>query len=682
MKLAREPSTLHRLILAAPVGLYVLAAPLYAFNPPVDTGGPLTVRIEGPEEVTEADVSLPVRVVVENKGDQRIKGTLELAVIDRWRAEPAGAVRFSVDAQRKVSHEFQVVAGQGTFNAHYPVHAYARFESGGRQLTAHPILILQTKLAKPPRAPVLVKWETFEVAEDGRLALWRLPVHRSVVAVFAEEPKTMPAGWQGSEPRSRGSFQFRSETLGGQTRSVVAIHPPWYEGLAGTQLVEFPLRLPKTAPLRLTFANAVTPTGEGDGVTFRVRVLPLGAPEGDFGKVVFERHVDAHSWQPAEADLSEFAGRTVRLQLESHPGPKNNTGWDQSYWAEPTLVAGTPPEPPPFPPKDDAGSRLLGPVTRGSKQYEFRVWPGRRGLLDAVVGFACDDGRLCFQGFEVRVLGGRIDDARSPILLEEVDELPCDSGYRVRHHFRSAHEAFGLVGHLFVEGGALRAKFQLDDVPPPKPWLAVYLEDVAAGPWSQPARQVYAGHGNVVRQPEAFRLGFDGHRLATSFVGFDFSGGLSMVQGVDVPPSDFRVEPADRHYSLHAPHASTWTFIPAENVWEAVKVWRDVNGLKAAGGVKKAAGRFVFDLWGGRYGESAQALRRAFRYGLTDAMVIWHNWQRWGYDYPPEHLPAQSRPRHVRADAGPHRRVQTGRRALCPARQLHRLLSRRRRLLL
>ena len=75
------------------------------------------------------------------------------------------------------------------------------------------------------------------------------------------------------------------------------------------------------------------------------------------------------------------------------------------------------------------------------------------------------------------------------------------------------------------------------------------------------------------------------------------------------------------------------TVIPADRVWEAVKQWRATNGLKAAGGVKKAAGRFVFDLWGGRYGESAEGLRRAFRYGLTDAMVVWHNWQRWGYDY-------------------------------------------------
>jgi hypothetical protein len=253
--------------------------------------------------------------------------------------------------------------------------------------------------------------------------------------------------------------------------------------------------------------------------------------------------------------------------------------------------------------------------------------------LDAVVGFGSGDRRLYFRGFEIRVLGGRIDDARSPILLEQVDEPPCDDGYLARHRFRSAHGTFELVGRLFLEGGTLRARFHLEDAPPPKPWLAVYLEDVAAGPWSEPARQVYAGHGSVVRDPGSFRLGFDGHRLATSFVGLDFPVGLSMVQGVDVPPDDLRVEPSGRHYSLHVPHASTWTFIPAENVWDAVKVWREVNGLKAAGGVNKAAGRFVFDLWGGRYGQSAESLRQAFRYGLTDSMVIWHNWQRWGYDY-------------------------------------------------
>jgi hypothetical protein len=615
--------------LAAILASSIVAAPGLAYNPPVDAAGPLVVRIEGPDEVTDAAKPLPVRVVVGNRGTAPVEGTVELGVIDRWQAEPAGAVRFAVAASGTAERDFEVIVGQPTYNAHYPIHAFVRFRADGKDWTAHPILVVEARLPEPPRAVVPVEWTPFPVAESGRLALWRLPVHRSIVAVFGEQPSVMPVGWQGSEPRSHGSFGIRSETLAGNSRSVVAIHPPWYGGLVGTQLVEFPLVLPKTTPIRLDFANAVTPTGEGDGVTFRVRVAPLDAPEGAFGKVAFERHTDAKTWNAARADLSEFAGRAVRLQLESHPGPENNTGWDQSYWAEPELVVGTPAEPAAFPPASDEGSRRLG--TAGA--WEYRLWLGERGLLDGTIGFSRGAKRLWFHGFEASVLGGRIDDARSPVVLVEAREEPCDEGCQVRHRFRSSWGTFDLVGRLWVEHESLRAKFELQNAPEAKPWMAVYLEGMAAGSWSEPARQVYAGPGNVIREPGPFRLNFDGHRLSTSFVGFDFPGGISMLQAVDVPPNELDVRPADRHYSLHAAHTSTWTFVPADNVWEAVQHWRRTNGIEAAGGVHKAAGRFVFDLWGGRYGESADALRRAFRYGLTDAMVMWHNWQRWGYDY-------------------------------------------------
>jgi hypothetical protein len=399
-------------------------------------------------------------------------------------------------------------------------------------------------------------------------------------------------------------------------------------------LVEYPLELPQDTPLTLHFANAMAPGGQSDGVTFRVRALPIDAPRGQLGPVLFERHTDSKTWLDGQADLSRLAGQTVRLQLESHPGPNNNnTGWDQSYWAEPILTAGTPAEPPPFPPQDDAGSRQLGAVGSAADRYDVRVWPGRRGLLDAVVGFSRGKASLAFRGFEVSVLGGRIDDSLSPILLQETVEEACDDGLQIRHRFQSDEGPFDLVGRLTTGDGVLRAGFHLENAPPDRPWRSVYLEELAAGPWSQSAKQLYAGAGNVIRDPGSFRLGFDGHRLSTSAVGVDFAGSFSLVEATDSPPMHLEVRASERHYSLHTAHASTISFVPAENVWEAVKTWRRANGLKAAGGVPQAAGRFVFDLWGGRYGESAQALEEAFRYGLTDAMVVWHNWQRWGYDY-------------------------------------------------
>ena len=346
---------------------------------------------------------------------------------------------------------------------------------------------------------------------------------------------------------------------------------------------------------------------------------------GQQGEILWERHSNAKTWEDGEADLNRFAGQALRLQLESHPGPRNDTSFDQSYWAEPTLVAGQPPSPAPLPPPAGAPSVSLGRID----EREVRVWPGRRGLLDATVGL----GALYFQGFRVRVLGDQLEDWRALATLLGTRDESARERYRIRHLFRNRAGTFDLVGELWIEQGVLRARWTLENVPAAQPWQAVYLEDAAPGRWSERARRVYAGQGNVLEEPEAFRLSFDGHRLATSFTGFEFDNGDSLVAAVDVPPAYLEVEPGPRLYGLHAAHAQTMTFIPAANVWDGVRRWHDVNGLRPAGAVAQLAGRFVFDLWGGRYGASAASLERAFRYGLTDAVVVWHNWQRWGYDY-------------------------------------------------
>ena len=196
------------------------------------------------------------------------------------------------------------------------------------------------------------------------------------------------------------------------------------------------------------------------------------------------------------------------------------------------------------------------------------------------------------------------------------------AGYKVRHTFQSALGPFDLLGELRVEDGALKAQFQLENTPAPMPWQVTTLEDVAAGPWSTAISRVYAGQGNVLVEPEAFTLEFDGHRLATSFVGFDFANGMAIVQASDAPPSRLEYSPETRSASLHVQDAQTVCYIPAKTSWEAAFAWRDVDPRKAAGGVADAAGRFVFDLWGGGYAEQRDNLQRAFHYGLTDAMVV------------------------------------------------------------
>ena len=607
-------------------GLFLAAAaltPLAAYNPPVDTAGKLTARINGPEEITRTGVPVPVKVVLDNAGTESLRGRLRVTVIDGWSVAPSGTVDFAVDAKGSREYAFSVTAAPGSYSALYPIHAFAEFSSGGVALTAHPVLIVKTEFPDAPRATRQVPWKPTEIANDSGFAVWRTPVRRVVLQVFGEDPRTMPIGWEGSDAETHAHAQFGASIKRGDTRECISMHEPYFKG-AGTILAEYPLALPRSTSIKLRFANAVRddPPGQpaGDGVTFRVRVVPFDAAEGKQGEVVFERHNHTATWQEGEADLTRFAGQRVRLQLESHPGPRNNTTNDQSYWAEPTLIAGTPTA-----------------LERKGAAHDFghgiRIFLGPRGLLDSAVSFATGAHELFFRGFQVRVLGDALDDWRSTSVLTGVLTESGNGRYRVRHSFRNWFGTFDLVGELWVEGKVLRAHWKLENAPAPQPWQAVYLESVGAGPWSDTATRIYAGDGNVLQDPAAFTLPFDGHRLSTSYAGFDFAAGLSMLEAVDVPPTLLDVDPKTRTYSLRAAHEQTMTFIPGNSAWDAVKVWRDINGLHPAGGVKKLAGRFVFDLWGGNYAPSAESLAHAFHYGLTDAIVVWHNWQRWGYDY-------------------------------------------------
>ena len=149
-------------------------------------------------------------------------------------------------------------------------------------------------------------------------------------------------------------------------------------------------------------------------------------------------------------------------------------------------------------------------------------------------------------------MGDRIDSPNSPTTLTQIKTEPIPHGIRVRHIGSGPQGTFELLGQLTVDAHRLSATLRLDKAPPKRPWFAPRIEHVALGPWSEQAERVYAGCGNVIERPKAFRLAFDGHRLSTSFVGLDFPGGMALVQAVDRGPEALDVDPQSRHYSLQA----------------------------------------------------------------------------------------------------------------------------------
>lgn len=622
------------LLVVTALSFLVTPLPAPAFDAPEDDVPPLHASIEGPNKVEPSNTPFQAMVRVKNAGAEIVAGTMRLMGIDGWQTDPGDTVTFQVEPNAETNAPFTVTAPATCYNAHYPLHAYIEFQLNGEKKVLHPILIFETsgfptEKIKEPQRP----WRPYSIPENTSITLQNLRTFRVLICNQDHVDTLMPIGWQGTHDISRAVAHLDEPVVRGTERPAIAMHPAWYSGYCGAVILEFPVHMPLQTPLRLQFANAIrdhqVERGEpaSDGVTFRVRVAPWDAPDTQLGEIAFEKHTQTKIWEDASVDLSAFAGKDIRLQFEAHPGPANDTTCDGCFWAEPTLIAGNPEQ---RNAKPAAPARTIGKVSIENDHYDVLWQTGTCGALDAHVTFRNGDKEIGFTGFLVRALGKSLNDEfQSVRVVDESSGETC----RIRHTFDSEEGKFDLVTHARVEHNALHVQFTLENTPNPRPWFAPRIEELALGTWTDHASRVYAGMGNVVVEPQKFTLHFDGHQLASSFVGFDFDGGISIVEAVDVPPDALKVEPGKRHYALHAPLNQTLVLIPAPDVWSGVRTWREIDSRPAAAGVPALAGRFVIDLWGGKYIDSAQALERTFRYGVTDAIVFWHAWQRWGYDY-------------------------------------------------
>ncbi len=261
--------------------------------------------------------------------------------------------------------------------------------------------------------------------------------------------------------------------------------------------------------------------------------------------------------------------------------------------------------------------------------------PSQNGWWDALGAIVFADRELFFDGFDVRVLGDNLSDWRSPSVLLSRSEKVEGNRLIATHRMERNGVPYTLTMLAWSEGGTLKVRWQLSTTAPQDKHQPLRITDCSLRSWSEQAERIYIGHGNVIVRPRTFRLYADGHFLSTRHAGIDFANGISAVVGVDNPPDFFECQPATRHYSIHAHMDVTFTIATSSNnVWQAANRYREIDPYKPAPTLAKLAGRFVFDLWGGwRYAWVAEQLEKAFKYGCTDALVIYHNWQRWGYDY-------------------------------------------------
>lgn len=457
----------------------------------------------------------------------------------------------------------------------------------------------------------------------------------------------------GNDATTRADFRPRQNSdRGGQRQSIVG-HPPWTGG-TGSVAGEWRILLPQITPITFTTGLAIRDSGpnEGvsDGVTFRLRVD---------GEPVLDHHTDSKVWVDLEQDLSAYAGREIALRLELDPGPERNTSSDSAHLGAPQIFVGPRPQAEPAEAKGARAASALvaaraaraGRPTETSWRLESEagvigaaVVPGPGGLVDAQIAFASADDSLLIDGMEIQL-------SNAPLLQRQV--AGGGDGYRAdatgliwTYTCRYEGQEAVVLAAVRPRAGALEVSVAVrgDRRPDGHPRLT----RIAFGPGSEVPRRVYYGHGNVVQDPSAFSLGYNGFRLSTRHVGFDYPGGLSLLQATDVVPNALEFNPATRQATLSSVHDTNYLLVPSDRgAMAAARVWRGINGLRAAPGVAELAGMMCLDQWGGDYGRAADDLERATRYGLDRAVFVKHAWQRWGYDY---RLPDIWPPQGNRAD--------------------------------
>jgi hypothetical protein len=668
----------------------LFTAALFSFLPSVfcyttyqNTEGALKLYFGEPKQplkvlpVSELNKPYSAKVVFENSSDKPLSLKLKFRTIETIEFVVSNTLEkdsisrtLEVPAKGTQTTDVQFIAKEGTYSAHYPIHLDVEFSDGsgvGNETKKTNIcLVLETTIpdAGTPKNPLLGKLITDPkhlplntVPEYGGLYFPPLDTYRGVWNYDNKPLELLPTGYNTSSSETGGHIGRHNNNCGGIYRQGWTMHPP-YRGSAGNIGVEYRTVLPKTTPLTLTFFSAVRgvvpPETPSDGVVFRVLVD---------GKNVYEKLNAKTEWVENTVDLSSFAGKEFLLRFESDPGPKRNTNCDSCFWGDILLFAGSRPAILSAEQKQSLAKENREAIKSGktatAKTQVFHldgglnaaVTFGNNGFIDGVIGVGNSEKQVQFDGLKVWCRNQPVGDFPSSISTgqwvskntQNAGSPPRPATKRQSSNNKGGNnenvndknqwaqdvningENASLFFTLLQKGPAVQFSVDSSDID--------LISRIEFGTATEHADRVYYGHGYCIEQPESFTADGGGHNLSTSHVGMDFANGISVLQASSFPVDRFVVAPERKLYTLSVHPATTITLLPGlSGALDCAVRFRPISGKVAASGFETKNGRFVFDVWGGKYKEHTETLQNAVKYGLTDAQFIVHNWQRWGYD--------------------------------------------------
>ncbi|MBR4901892.1 MAG: hypothetical protein IKZ46_13215 [Victivallales bacterium] len=571
--------------------------------------------------VTAPDKPTSVTVTVFNKTDKMAKAAVTVhKLVDDWKVigEPSQTTELPPHTQKDLL--FSIVSGPFVFDAHYPVHAHAVFSTEDAQqetLDAVRVFLVQenklgVNLPKQPDIPVIA------VNDDSSLCLAEHVADASIEWQYFGQPVQYRAiGWKGhiveSGANVNSDYQTRPDANGKSTTyRAIFMHPPWRPA-EGTAAVTFRLKLPNSNSIHFLFSRSQRTERPNerpsDGITYTIQAAEVGQPL----TTLYNRHENIRVWKDEDIDLTAFAGKTIDLRLEVHPGPNKNSACDAAYWGRVLIQAGIQP-----PVIDYAAQPPAAlPTITSDSNPPF-------GVLDQWH----PHGNALHHGFEISLDNSPLFKPGSAFRLIDCKRQLQPHGFMDVYTLQSAEKTATLfIYKSFPRKNAIGFQFHAENA---------LITEVKTGPWHDNPKRIYFGHGYVVENPGTRSLIFNGHTVAASHAAYEFENGTTVLQAIDNPPNHLEIN-KDRHTaSLVSRGNCVFTFFTAPTAFEAAFQYREYHKIrKPAGAFHNLAGRFIFDIWHGTKGAAAliTGLTQATRYGMTDSMLTIHDWQRWGYDY-------------------------------------------------
>ncbi|MEQ1867996.1 MAG: DUF5696 domain-containing protein, partial [Micropepsaceae bacterium] len=171
----------------------------------------------------------------------------------------------------------------------------------------------------------------------GETALTDIGLYQVWWQSYGGKPELMSVSWVGhADERTGISYKPWGRVFG---KEALLIHSPWRVP-PGRTWAEYELALPRVMPIKLSFAIVMGPDAgvpdKSDGSTFSCYLTADGAE-----RELMREHQATDKWKQFDFDLSQHAGKTVKLRLQVEPGPKNNPSWDWSFFGDAKLTVGS-----------------------------------------------------------------------------------------------------------------------------------------------------------------------------------------------------------------------------------------------------------------------------------------------------------------------------------------------------